>query len=212
MQEKQEIVIHLGLHKTGSTYLQKCVFPKLEDVEVQHLMEICQIKFKSDRRILLISSEGLLSSMPHYPDNNTVKDSIEALYRIYPNAKIILGVRRDIHWFKSCWNQYVRGGGTMTFMGYCRKYGSNCMFPRDYIEPIERLWKDVFVYEQKELLYHQFYTIKRMCKFIGVPIPAFDVVVVNGSFANRKIRLLRLINCCTFGLYNMVYAKVVSWR
>jgi hypothetical protein len=99
MQKEQEIIVHLGLHKTGTTYLQKCVFPRLDGVEVQHLMQICQVKFKSDKRVLLISSEGLLSSMPHYPDNCTVEDSIEALHRIYPNAKIILGVRRDIRWF-----------------------------------------------------------------------------------------------------------------
>ena len=121
----QEIVIHLGLHKTGTTYLQKCIFPKLEDVEVQHLMQICQIKFKSNKKILLISSEGLLSSMAHYPDNNTVEDSIEGLYRMYPKAKIILGVRKWDKWFRSCWNQYVRGGGTLSYCDYINKYKDN---------------------------------------------------------------------------------------
>jgi hypothetical protein len=99
----------------------------------------------------------------------------------------------------------------MSFFGYCSKYGGNCMYPRDYIEPIERLWKNVFVYEQQELRCHPRYTIERMCKFIGVPTPQCDIAEINKSFANRKIKLLRIINYCTFGLYNMAYAKVVSW-
>lgn len=211
MQKEQEIVIHLGLHKTGSTYLQKCVFSRLKGVEVQHLMEICQVKFKSDKRVLLISSEGLLSSMPQYPDNGTVEDSIEALHRIYPDAKIILGVREATSWVKSCWNQYIRGGGTASFFEYCKKYGNNCMIPSEYIKPIKSRWKNVFVYDQYELKRCPYRIIEDMCDFIGVPMPRLEVKTTNRSFTNRKIRLLRIVNHCTFGLYNMVYAKVVSW-
>jgi len=192
--KEQEIVIHLGLHKTGTTFLQKCVFPKLKDVEVQHLMNICQIKFASHKKTLLISSEGLLSSMPHYPDNNTVEDSIEALYRIYPNAKIIMGVRNERSWFISCWNQYIRSGGVLSFSEYLMEYGGNCLLPREYIALME------------------FKTIEYMCKFMGVPIPIFDITTANKSFSKNKICILRFINHWTFGIYNKIYAKIISWQ
>lgn len=211
MQKEQEIVIHLGLHKTGTTFLQKNVFPKLKDVEVQHLMQICQIKFNSDKRILLISSEGLLSSMPHYPDNNTVENSIEALYRIFPNAKIILGVRNERTWFKSCWNQYIRDGGTLSFSEYLMKYGGNCLLPREYIDIIDNTWKNVFVYDQQELKMHSFDVIEKMCKFVNVPMPIFEVATINKSFSKNKIKILRFINHWTFGTYNKIYAKIINW-
>jgi hypothetical protein len=207
----QKIIIHLGLHKTGTTFLQKCVFSKLKNVEVQHLMGICQVKFSSDKKILLISSEGLLSSMPHYPDNSTVEDSIEALYRIYPNAKIILGVRNWMHWSHSCWNQYIRDGGTISFVNYLVKYG-NSMKTCDYIKPIENRWKNVFVYDQKELKMHPFEVIERMCNFIGVPMPVFEISTVNKSFSKCKIEILRFINMCTnqmFKLNSFVRSKII---
>ena len=211
MQKEQEIVIHLGLHKTGTTFLQKCVFPKLKDVEVQHLMNICQIKFTSFKKTLLISSEGLLSSMPHYPDNGTVEDSIEALRRIFPNAKIILGIRNERSWFKSCWNQYIRSGGTMSYIDYLFRYGGTCLLPREYAHIIDNTWKNVFVYEQQELRAFPFETIERMCKFIDVPIPKFDVATINKSFSMDKIIILRFLNHCVFGIINKLYAKIISW-
>ena len=209
--KEQQIILHLGLHKTASSYLQKNVFPKLEDVEVQHLMEICQIKFTSFKKTLLISSEGLLSSMPQYEDNDTVEDSIEALYRIYPNARIILGIRNDEPWFRSCWNQYIRSGGTMSYIDYLFEYGGTCLLPHEYVALMEKRWKNIFVYHQEDLKLYPKEVIQNMCNFIGVPMPIFDVATINKSFSMDKIIILRFLNHWTFGIYNKVYAKIISW-
>ena len=38
-----EVIIHLGMHKTGTTWLQRQLFPKLDRVEVKRAKSIDEI-------------------------------------------------------------------------------------------------------------------------------------------------------------------------
>ena len=201
----QEIVLHLGLHKTGTTFLQDCIFPNLKDVEVQRLSEISKVKFISNKNILLISNEDLIPSMPHYENNDEAFNVFTTLNILFPHAKIILGVRNSDSWFKSCWNHYIRTSGTMSYKEYLMGYGGNVMHPVDYIAAIKKLWTNVFIYRQENLKENPKQEIEKMCRFIGVPVPPFETTIVRKGLSSNKVRLLRLINCCTFGLYNKIF-------
>ncbi len=134
------LVWHVGLHKTGSTFLQKEVFPKLQSIsnlthhgpyatvkllkkklnssDVKQINS--DIKKRAIKNISLISCEGLVgAAYPFRP----VKDRSEILKDMIKVSKgfkvrIMLVLRRQDKMMESIYRDYVRGGATDTFSTY----------------------------------------------------------------------------------------------
>ncbi len=134
----REIYIHLGLHKTASTFLQKRFFPlhsrqivylnlrkelrpflsyilNAHDLEftAQEALDIwaaCLPESKGPQKAMLISDEQLCGS----PWNNA-SDRIRYFDRInsiFPEAKYILFLRNQTDMTESLYLQYIKAGGT----------------------------------------------------------------------------------------------------
>lgn len=123
-------VIHIGLHKTASTYLQNEVFTKLQRNEVIYnpsdlfyfinaifTLDIKEKKFidkakkiahqyrnNQSNQTLLLSSEGIsqLAFVQNYSDN------ISLLSEIFPEAEIILYLREQSSWLESCYKESIK--------------------------------------------------------------------------------------------------------
>jgi hypothetical protein len=125
-------VIHIGYHKTASTWLQTCVFPYLADVHygdpllgafVTNLATaddhaffaagfrsvVRQIEGRSGRPLLL-SNEGISGSLWEGPD--TGLRNAARLHRVMPAGRILVVVRRQDDMVRSIHAQYVNEGGT----------------------------------------------------------------------------------------------------
>ena len=112
-----KIVIHVGLHKTGTSFLQAEIFPKIKNVNYIGMLRYGS-KIYEDK--LNIISDEELSVNPHLPpchgnyfDSGQRNVIAERLQSIFPNAKIILGIRNKDTWLRSVYSQYVKGGGTI---------------------------------------------------------------------------------------------------
>ncbi len=154
-----KVVVHMGLHKTATTTLQRQVFPFLPGVnfinsaqspaarvvytlQVQdpiyfdsgHARGVLESAFSSDK-VNLISSESLSGSLYSSlgkRDLDHRHSIIENLQRTLPEAKIVLVLRRQDQYAKSVYRQYIKRGGVLdpiTFFGRGREEGA--FFPRD---------------------------------------------------------------------------------
>jgi hypothetical protein len=124
------IVIHIGLHKTASTYLQQHIFPRIDRRKVIYnpddifyfINSIFTLDLKDENRIqkanetvlpyrdldtdqtLLISSEAIsqLSFIQNYAEN------MKTLKAIFGEAEIVVFLREQSAWFESCYRESIK--------------------------------------------------------------------------------------------------------
>jgi hypothetical protein len=154
-----KIVVHIGLHKTATTTLQRGVFPVLPGLHfidsarsaaastIYTLQVQDPIYFDSSRareallracsnvKVNLISAEsfsGSLYSAVGKKDLDHRHSIIENLQRALPEAKIILVLRRQDQYARSVYRQYIKRGGVLdpaAFFGLENHDGA--CFPKD---------------------------------------------------------------------------------
>jgi len=199
-----DIIIHVGIHKTGSTWLQEYFFPKIRGIRylykerdydaVERLVSLPRTK-------VLLSDEEISRSMP--VRDNKLETLIELKTR-FPDAKIIIGVRQFSPWFKSTYKQLVKTGSHMSFKTYENKYGDRPV-PDWYANVVKMMWKDVFVYRFDDFVNNKDHVLKDMCDFIGVPVPDYEDKRVNASV--KHVLFWRVINFLMCGMWLRKYIE-----
>ena len=185
-----DIVLHPGLFKTGTTFLQKGFFPFLDNVNL-----IVSQYFKNwdvqEGKINIISEENLSLSRPLFYDHRKAILVLDYLHKLFPNAKIIIGTREKISWLRSCYNQFIRDTGEyVSFETYYDEY-KDFMDVDVYLKEIKNRWENVFVYHQETLRDE----LKPMCDFIGCSFPVFYLDKrFNVSLSDNQLRVLRFFN------------------
>lgn len=186
-----EIVIHLGLHRTGTTFLQEEVFKKLKNVNYAFNDSLHVLRtYKSG--INLISNEGLSLSMPH-----SMKGRIQVLnylLALFPKAKIILGFREREGWLRSCYYRYVLSGGILRYKDYTRTYGNNIIDMDGYAKEVNNKFDEVYAYNFEDLKKKPDEVIKGICAFIGCNVPDYRNVKRNVSLDTKQLETLRKLN------------------
>lgn len=148
----RKIYLHLGYHKTATTFLQRSIFPKMKNVNyirqkyIQKDLRRIRVNKLSDLKIenirdyfnsfnnrkpMLISYEGF-SGSPFAPRKSKTQSSIlKDLRRIFPasdyDVSVIVGIREQVELLTSLYVQHVHQGGIMDakhFIKYCKNNGS----------------------------------------------------------------------------------------
>lgn len=130
MSESDRHVVHIGYHKTASTWFQQSYYPNVgnaryvpRDTVAQALLEPDALHwsetraretlgvFDGERRILC---EENLSGYPHNGGlfGCLSRDMAERLHRTMPDAEIVIFIRNQPSMIAACYAQYIRGGGT----------------------------------------------------------------------------------------------------
>jgi len=121
----KNIYIHIGMQKTGSTWLQNNYFPKIESHDV-----ICKQSFRhlfydlNPDKDLIITYENYVGYPHPLPCRawngwmDTRDSAFKNLSSFFPSADIVLVIRRQPDFIKSLYNQYVKVGGNITFDDY----------------------------------------------------------------------------------------------
>jgi len=203
MNEKDTvIVLHLGLHKTGTSFLQYEVFKNMEGVNLLiKPYDIRNIHIEKGR-INILTGEGFSRSLPHWGPTSR-EETLHHLKKLFPDAKIIVGFRERGTWLRSCYGQYVTGyNGKLSFEKYIDKYQDSILSFSDYQRKIEDIWEHVFVYHQETLESD----IGPMCKFIGCPVPDYESRIIHRSLTKRQLFVYRIFNII-FGKFGVDVRK-----
>lgn len=138
MERSGPIVVHIGYHKTGSTWLQRELFPKVRNGRLvsrpvirRELLVPHPFRFdpQAARRNILeaaggraILSEEELSGNLHTAGLHGAmsKEIAQRLARTFPDAHIVVFVRDQMDMVASSYKQYVEGGGTGSIRRFLR--------------------------------------------------------------------------------------------
>ena len=141
--------LHIGLHKTASTFLQNSVFPHLKETvylqpnrylkdffislvyerltekrvnELQGMVSEVAVHEKN-----LLSNEAL-SGHPLLRTGKTGEQLLKDLKKVFKayDVKIILCLREQASWLASVYKEYVRAGGVADFSGFMKSFDELC--------------------------------------------------------------------------------------
>jgi len=203
-----KVVIHLGLHRTGTTFLQKEVFPKLKDVNFTRNYTIVT---KMERfKINLISNEDL-SICPF--DNKFHKGLtptdrfvvIDRIKKIFPHASIILGLRDKEEWSRSLYSQYVKSGYRLSYPEFMMRFNITKFYDfESYVDYIRKNFDNVFVYYLEDLKKDNYKIVSDICSFIGVDVPKYKNKKVNMTMEDNLISRRKYYNVINFGFKKLL--------
>lgn len=222
--KEREIIFHIGLHKTGSTFLQKNIFPYLDNVEylgsMKNLSVINLPTLINSKNNLLISNEGL-SGFGYLGKEeswlNQFKTSIDAIKSICPKAKIMIGFREHTEIIVSMYNQYLKEGGKKKFNEFLElNYksliegdGASFLKRINYIE--SRFENEPFIYTQNNLKNNFSQFINKLENFTnGVYKNKNLYKESNKSIGNFQAEVLRNINKYSYSEFNP--NGLIKWR
>lgn len=205
------LILHIGIHKTATTYLQKQYFPNCEGVEVIDFYKYFynNIKSSSDQN-LLISNEGL-SGIPW--NENWLKgihndfewiDSFQAcmdrIKRVFNNPTIVILFRKHGDLIISMYKQYIQEGGMLTLNEFYGEDGvikpSNLIFSKR-IDTLNKLFDNVYFLSYEDFrmnekdYFDNFFSIFNISKRKNEMSTSVND---NISISGKKIELLRKIN------------------
>jgi hypothetical protein len=203
------IVLHLGLHKTGTSFLQAEIFPKIKNVNIPRNGAF-RYGTKIDENKLNIISDEELSVNPHLPPYhfqylgpNQRFVIAERLNLLFPKAKIILGIREKNSWLRSVYSQYVKGGGIHNYDNFIKNvFDKDFLNFEKYIQHLKTLFKDVLIYHFEDLKKDPNNFVKNICDFIGVDVPSFENKIYEKGWSNRQLNLGLFLNRFFYSEYN----------
>jgi hypothetical protein len=220
-----DVVLHIGYHKTATTWLQKVVFPVLPGLHtgvgtaalVEQFVTVDPFRFDPlgtrrrllhgvpADRILMISSERLSG----HPDSAGFDSRVLAdrLHQVFPDAKIIVTIRRQPDMVLACYTEYVRAGGAESLGRFLQPpRGTHRRLPHFDLRYLEyhhlldhyrTLFGEdrVLVLAYEQLLESAEHYIARLVDFVGTEGPErLDRSKVNASLSPVTLGLKRRTN------------------
>lgn len=218
--------IHIGFVKTGSTFLQKSLFPHFSSLKGRLYLgatkNIHQYNLLSKSyEYILISNENIAGHPLNYSSSVSwyaqFVNSINNLKSLYTKPYIILGVREPSAMIQSIYKQSLKEWSTKSWEQYLdlanQEYLNQFYFSK-YVKllldkfPKERL----FIYDHQELLDDAEGTLKRLGVFLDILEGnlAFEKSTnrkENVSVSLQKENLLLMLNRLSSGMH-----KVLGFR
>lgn len=173
------MIIHLGLHKTGTTYLQKEYFPYI------------------NKRYI---SDEDLSGYPKKFNKNSFNDLFRELIiwgiktKYGDNVKIILSIRNKNDWTKSIYNQIIRDRYFKSYKKYEKEVNPS-YFIQEYIIFLEFMFKENFyLFDYDKFKNSPQIELDKLSDFLDCKKIKYKNIVYNKSLKNYHINIIRLIN------------------
>lgn len=113
-----EVYLHVGLHKTGTTFLQRSIFKNLDDFDVLFAWSNMN-QLVGKKKSVIISNESFSGIC--YQSNISESyyeqfcGNMAYLKSLYPNSKVIAGFREPSSLINSLYKQHLQEGGVLKF-------------------------------------------------------------------------------------------------
>lgn len=200
------LAIHVGLHKTGTTFIQDVLLPSLSNVAViRGWHSFRQLVAKSKQKsTLVITDESLAGKLWEQSYFSTFKENVAQLKSIYNDPKIIVGIREHTSFILSLYKQYLQEGGAepLEYLYNAENTGMlkdhDLMFyPR--IKLLQESFEEVWVYNQGILRDNLPLFVENITRFLEVEND-LQIELLRRQTSNvgiktqKQARILRRIN------------------
>jgi hypothetical protein len=178
-----EVFIHIGTVKTGTTFLQKIVFPKLKEIHYYKKPQIVTAIVASlEYDKILISDEKYSGTFLHKYPASIRFGMLKKLHALFPNAKIIVTFREPNSIVPSYYSQALRMKRFKGTFEEFKKVLDPLWYDNELAEKqIKSLWKDVLVLDYQEMVDDCNSYVKKICNYLGVEVPQFKNIRINAS-------------------------------
>jgi len=215
----EKVVIHVGLQKTASTYLQSVVFPKLDNIVyigrpyTQENIAFNKLQYADDS--LYDPQEfkdEILKIREKYPNQNTlfISDEIFAgfsfygminrsivakrLSEIFPEAEIILFLRNQEDLILSLYNQFVKRGRIDTDLDHRFLYSPGDGYSiEDWENELMEWSQDRRYVRQDGLFCTEYFKYSKLCNLYEERFKKLHIVLYE-EFRENKSKILKMIS------------------
>lgn len=129
---KRRLLLHLGLHKTATTFLQRRIWPNWDSVgyagrpNPKGFETSEKAVFSIDRPVILMSNESSGGSLKRsylkgLSWQELRKGKLEEMQRLYAadfDIGVIIGMRKPLPWILSIYKHYLKYGGVESLDGF----------------------------------------------------------------------------------------------
>jgi hypothetical protein len=196
------LFLHVGLHKTGTTYFQQEVFPHWKAVQYLRSLSVEGFLKASSEKPCLASREGYSAGVVAHKDEKLA--FLKRLSSMFPDARVLISFRDHGSYLNAIYSQYLRYGGTLPVDAFFDLDGDSGFMKRDdltfraYVDGIAEFWgRSPFVFLLSELKQDKRRLFSDMGTFLGVEGPDPDQVSAgrrNVSLGKTQAEALRKIN------------------
>jgi hypothetical protein len=199
---RPDCLIHIGYHRTGSSFLQGELFPLIPDSFVTTNLDEAERSISDEKyRHIIMSSERLSSNL----ERDKPELAVELAQR-FPGARILIGIRSQYSVMRGIYHLHIKGGGTEDYETFVH---SRCGRLFNYAETVDAYQdafglRNVFVLLHEDLSRDALTTMIALLNFMGAD-PALaakvrkirvkpssgDATLVIQRFRNRAIIPLR---------------------
>lgn len=196
------LFLHVGLHKTGTTFLQQAVFPKWQGINYIPEDKLEFLVRMDESQDYLLSREGL--SGKNWAHAEERAKNISALAGLYPQAKVLLSFRKHSSYIVSSYKQYLQQGGYLPFNEYFDLPTDQGFMKREdfLFRPKIELVDERFEYSPFAMLYEDITTnlaevLRSLQNYMGGHAPSMGNIKLsrrNKSVGYYPAKLLRYLN------------------
>lgn len=201
----KDVAVHIGLHKTGTTFLQNDIFPTLPGVAtLRRWHSIRSIMDSSTEKVVLISDEDISGHPFRGKWMDEFEENLSFVKRFFNKPAIIVGFRQHDSFVLSLYKQYLQIGGTEGIeyvfdprrdSGLIKTYELSFA---TRIQFLEKHFDRIFIYTQEELRDDLDMFVHRLSTFLGVPAQTLDAGTITthnkGLKGYRQVQLLLRLN------------------
>jgi len=181
----KRVVVHIGLPKTGTTFIQYNVFPCLPNTSIVRAFHQQSGLLRIHPNHQIIITNELISGRMWF-GAKSFYFNVERVKNLYNNPKIIFGIRNQNTFVTSLYKQYLHEKGYEDFDHFFNiensgivKHNQLLLMPK--IKYLFRNFEDVFIYSQETLKERQDDFLSGLATFLELPDKTIDL----GEIKNR---------------------------
>lgn len=207
LDNNSNLIIHIGLHKTGTTYLQEVIFPQLKSVSLirgwYSLRKIVNSCNKT-RNAILISYEGLSGNPFCGSYMQDFYKKMKIIMKLFGNPKIVVGFRQQHTFIASLYKQYLHQGGFKSFSYLYNNENTGLIKDtdlkfRDRLMFLKDNFSNVFCYSLEQFSDSLPEFAKSLSTFLSIPYESNDMKFDDnqsnkGVSTNFQVSTLKLLN------------------
>lgn len=196
-------MLHIGMPRTGTTFFQHEVFPKLniryispDFFKYGHIGTLAEFYNYIIKEDTLISNENIYCDMWSKEDDRF--ERLEIIHKLFPHAKIIFGIRNKEALKRSWYKKSIGVGAIWSYDEFLQSINLNFFDYEPYIEKLKEMFEDVYVYKYEGFRKNPDKIIEEMCDFIDVETPQIEKEAYkrkwNVGYTDKQIKIARVIN------------------